>query len=88
MKKYTANGYETLTKGQSKKAMKALHRELEEILRTFDYTNYVPTIFFDHTNNTTIIPKPLFAATLVNMEALEWVIEGINEHPGCEIAIV
>ena len=87
MKKYTASGCEILTKGMSKKAMKMMQREVEETLRTFDYTNYVPAIYFDHDNNTIIIPMPLFAATFVNMEALGWVFGEIHSHPNCMIAI-
>ena len=87
MKQITANGTKNLTKSMSKKAKKTLMRELDEILHTFDYSNYVPAIFYDKDKNATIIPKPLFAATFVNQKALEWVIAEINEHPGCLVAI-
>ena len=50
----------------TKKMSKKLVKELEEVLRTTDYTTFQIHVGYDSEENIVIIPKPLLALTLVD----------------------
>ena len=85
MKKRTNNKMITLTKKESKRAFRTMEKEIKHILKTFDYTNYEMSIYYDEDTNTMIIPKPVFAQTFVNEQLLNTVIGQINIHPNCMV---
>ena len=77
-----------LSKREERKAMNAMKREIEEILNTYDFSNFEAIVDYDVETNTMIVPKPVFAFTLICEDAKNWVQYLIDEHPDCQVAIV
>ena len=87
MKMHTNNKTMTLSKKQSKNAMKEMEKELKHILETTDYSTYDISIYYDEKTNKSIIPKPVFALSFVNANLREWIIAQLNMHPSAAVVI-
>ena len=57
MKMHTNNKTMTLSKKQSKNAMKEMEKELKHILETTDYSTYDISIYYDEKTNKSIIQQ-------------------------------
>lgn len=85
MKMRRNNKMVTLNMKQKKEAYKVMEKEIDHILKTFDYSNYEVSIYYDEKKNTTIVPKPVFALSFINPMVQDWIINQINLHPNCTV---
>ena len=74
------------TKKANKKAYKVMEKEINEILRTTDYSTYHIAIYPDALAKRFLVPKPVFALSLVDDNVSAWLTEQLNKRP--EYAVV
>ena len=64
-----------------KEMMKNMEKEVEQILRTTDYSKIDVAIYTDVPTKRIIIPKAVFALATVNPSVMNWLIASTNQHP-------
>ena len=64
-----------------KTMMKMMGKEVEQILRTTDYSKIDVAIYADDLTKRIIIPKAVFALATVNPSVMSWLIASTNQHP-------
>ena len=78
----------TLSRKARRNAMKTMQHEVEEILNTFDFSNYKIEVFTDDDAHRIIIPKPVFALSLVDEDLRNWVNSLIDQTPDYYTVVV
>ena len=81
MKLFANNTMEAMSRKARRNAMNAMMHEAEEILNTFDYSNYEIEVFTDDDAQRIIIPKPVFALSLVDENLRDWILGLIDQNP-------
>ena len=77
-----------MTKRESKKAMKVMNAEIQEILNNFDFSNYEITIGINDITRHVYVPKPVFVLSLIDENVDAWMTTTVNQHPGYVVAVV
>ena len=73
---------------KQKNAKKAIEKEVEKLLGTFDYTNYKIETFYEDKNDTYYVPKPVFALSCVDDDIRRWLFNDIDCHPNCTVMFI
>ena len=74
-------------KRMNKKAEKQMEKEIMEILRTTDYSTYDIAIYYDEIERKVIVPKPVFALSLVDGNVASWLHAKVDSFPGNMVVV-
>lgn len=71
-----------IQKSMNEKAMlNMMTNEVEQILRTTDFSKIDVSIFTDDLKRRFIIPKAVFALATVDAQVMNWLLATVNMHP-------
>ena len=75
-------------KRMTKKARIEMEKEIMHILATTDYSNYDIAVYYDEERQIAIVPKPVYALSLVDSNVAAWMYEMVESFHCDEVHVV